>query len=273
MTTDNLSIYTIESEAEGIGEDSGIPWGRRVLRMADGEFAAVKAAGYLAASVDNKWPGASGLYAKCIHSYQARRYPGLRGYWQVIVEYRPPTMEMILQPGRGLLKLDAASEQRQVYRAGVSATVGSPETGYYLIQRSLVKGHGTTPMPRGLLNLVCADVAAKETAIYKEALGWIGKSNKKKLPKILGVEIGQLMSLGGRMRRRPSHLGILDLVYSFAYDEDSFDYVTQQKAMYFPANGTSMTEWVSFGDPRTGTTAVGEADFTKLQNYLNWLYT
>lgn len=274
MTTDNLSAYTIENEAEGIGEDTGVEWGRRVLQVTDNQFATIKAAGYLTASPSNKWPGDTGHYAKCIHSYQARHYPGLRGFRQVIIEYRRPTMDMILQPGRGVLELDAASEQRQVFWKGVGAMASNPATGQVnMWKMDIVKGQGSTPMPRGIVHLICAAHAVNETTIYKQALSWIGKSNKKKMPKFLGVKVGQLMCLGGRMRRRPTHLGILDLVYSFAYDEGSFEYQAQIKQMYMPPAGTAMTDWVSIGDPRTGTVSTGQADFLTLQTYLNWLYT
>lgn len=228
----------------------------------------------LEASVDNKYPGSntSNIYSPCIHRAFIGEFPGQSGFKKATVWYRKPTLEVILQPGRGILFSELASTSGKVlkiFKAGAS----DPATGDELMVMPVFKkGRETQLFPQGEFGVMCADEAEDELEIFDKLMGWVGKRNDRDHDRMPKGKKNNLMFLGAKTRRRPSDISVLDIRAHFLIDEDGkWEWEVQHEKRQLDFSTIQIGEWMSVGRAEKGMVARGDQDFSYFDDMLSWL--
>lgn len=267
-----LTDYDILSEETGVMRGAQ-EWRTRVVLIPN-EYYDVERANY-ARSLDNKWPGDSGLYAFCIHRSTARPDPVRADTWRVTCHYTRPTEGLMLIPGRGVREFRSTAEMKRVWwgQKFVSGPVRADgEVEATMTQTVFTKGQESMPWPRGTITVRAVDVAEKEQGLAEQALNWLGKTNKADRPLLYNSKAGTLLFFGGRIRRRPVNMSEVEIEwYWLRDDDDKWEYEIQDYFRLFPFDEAPTEEWQAFTLPMNGTVARGETSFAPVASYLSWI--
>lgn len=229
-------------------------------------------------STDNKWDADDdSLYASCILNARETEWPGRPDAYKVTVEYGPPTVEMILQPGRGLPGFRTGAQAKRVYWGRKFVSGYSPESAKanrtldaVMTTTMFTKGHESQLFPFPVLIVTARDYAEAEQEISNEAAAWLGFRGELGYWTI--TKGNRAMLFDAAVNRTNVHAGWLDIQYVFHVDiDDAWEYEFQDLYKRFPYTEMPSGRWEPVSGPERGVIARGEATFTRVENYLAWL--
>ena len=251
-------------------------------------------------SVDNILPGhdTTDIYAPCIHDSYVDNDPENREGKLVTCVYQRPSEEMILRPGRGLLKFDSYSTTKREEVAAYkkhTPTVTQPDIDPAKFASRFVileKEDSLEIVERGLLIIRCVDWAVNEMTVYARAVEWIGKGDKQQLrtpdpgP---GLTINKqlffrLKCARVTIQRRPSNVAIVDSTFQFAMKDTTWaeDGIVDERWYAMDLNGNEIEDFDPTALPTVPYMTLklrdydsdvvnGYEDFTDIQSYFTWM--
>ena len=293
-TNRKTALVAVHSQDSGIDRETGLWAGIRVFVVKTENLERDRP--LYEESLENKWPGKTGVFAPCIHQCRIRPFVGRDGVHKVTCLYSRPTLAMILQPGRGIPFVKPRSSTKRAWKpftvkmgwndyhspnALISYPMGmGAATSDQTVTETVFfkKGKEYVLWPEANVAIRAAVNTADIKDVIEQAESWLGKHNKKKHDRIPMGKRHQLLFLNADIEPRAADVSVTDIIYYFAVDLDGEQGWIEERRKYRSIirhdelDRGSDSKGYPIGSTEQMLLATGEVDFSDVDNMMKWMY-